>query len=102
MHRSGCAISQALVRTVIVIEVKIAIQALRQRWHGCILFQINVFIFDAAPKAFIENVIKGAAAAVPTDLNACGCERIGKAMRRELDALVGVEDFRFPPEQCLL
>ena len=102
MHGSRRAISQALVRAVIVIEVEIAPQALLQCRHGRILFQINVFIFDAAPQAFIENVIKGASPSIHTDLNACYFERIGKGMRRELDALIGVEDFRFPREQCLL
>ena len=106
MHGSGRAISQALVRAVIVIEVEIAPQALLQCRHGRILFQINVFIFDAAPQAFIENVIKGSArmplGRVHTDLNACYFECTGKGMRRKLDALVGVEDLGFPAEQCLL
>src|SRR5258707_3311156 len=102
MDRSGCAISQALVWTVIVVEVEIALQPVLQRQHGRILCQINGFIFDAAPEALIENVIKGAASSIHTDLNACGDERISKEMSRELSALVGVEDFRFSAKQGLL
>ena len=56
--------------------------------HGVILVEIDVLILDAAPEAFAEDVVEGAAAAIHADLNV-GCEQAGgEGVGRELCALV--------------
>ena len=60
--------------------------------HGVILVEIDVLILDAAPQAFAEYVVEGAASAIHADLDV-GCEQAGgEGIGRELCALVGVED----------
>jgi len=51
--------------------------------------QIDVLIFQAAPKSFDEDVVDPASFAVHADRDAMGLEHTG-----ELTALVTIEDFR--------
>ena len=63
-----------------------------QLTHRFILVEIDVLVFDTAPKAFAVDVVEGAAAAIHADLNV-GCEQAGgEGIGRELCPLVGVED----------
>ena len=76
-----------------VVEVEVCGQPILQLTHCVILVEIDVLVFDAAPQAFAEDVVKGAAAAIHADLNV-GCAQSGsEGIGRELCALVGVEDF---------
>ena len=55
-----------------VVEVEVCGQPSLQQAHCVILVEIDVLVFDAAPKAFPEDVVEGAA--IDADLNV-GCEQ---------------------------
>ena len=78
--------------SLMVAEVEIGGQSSVQLRHCVILVETDIFVLDAAPKAFAEDVVEGAASTVHADLNV-GCEQAdGEGIGRELCALVGVED----------
>ena len=75
-----------------VVEVEIGGQTGLQLTHRVILVEIDVLILDAAPQAFAEDVVEGAASAIHADLDV-GSEQAGsEGIGRELCALVGIED----------
>ena len=65
-------------------------------------FIIDVFVLDRAPETLDEDVVKGAPAPVPADANTRGFQRTSEGVRRELRALVGVEDLRLAALQGLM
>ena len=84
------------MRTFIVVELKVALQALFQLRHRGILVQVDVFIFDGAPEPLHEDIVQG----TPTTVHAHTDPRLLQARREclggELGALVGVKDVRLP------
>ena len=55
------------MRSLIVVEDEIVLQPVLQLMQRVILVEIDVLIFDAAPKAFAKNVIEGGTASVHAD-----------------------------------
>ena len=80
------------MRSFIVVEDEIVLQPVLQLMHRVILDEMDVLIFDAAPKAFAKDIIEGATASVHADLDVGGLQAGGEGIICELCALVGVED----------
>lgn len=59
--------------------------------EGC---EVNALVFDAAPEPFHEDVVMVAALTVHADPDAMFFENACEGLAGELDALIGVEDFR--------
>src|SRR5450759_805045 len=92
MDLGRCAISQALMGTLLVIEPKVLAKSGVQLWHRLVISQVDVFILDGPPKSFDKDVVQGATPPIHTDPHARHFERVGKRMRRELHALIRVKD----------
>ena len=54
--------------------------------------QINLLVFDGAPQPLNEDIVEAAAFAIHADFYAVLFEHVGKGQRRELCALVAVEN----------
>ena len=83
----------------IVIEFKIAFDALVSILHGPIVVQINIFIFERPPEPFNEDIVHGSASAVHADFYAALYKHAGKVVARKLRPLVRVEYIRLPTLQ---
>jgi len=80
------------VESLALIETKISSQTLNRLRHGLVVVQINLFVFDASPEPFNEDVVQCAAATVHADLDLALFENSCKSIARELRALISVED----------
>jgi len=85
---------QGLVATSAVVELEVVAESFPGLGAVLICFEVDLLIFDTAPKPFDEYVIHPRAPAVHADSNAVVVEHAGKCHAGELGALVGVEDFR--------
>ena len=77
-----------------VVELKIAGQPCAERGGGVVRMEIHILVFDAAPKTLDEHVVDPAAFAIHADGHRMGLEHRRKRLRRELGALVRIEDLR--------
>lgn len=75
-----------------VVEGEVAAEAGQGILGRLVIVQIDLLVLDAAPEALDEDVVEGAAAAIHTDLHACGLEARGEREAGELGTLIGVED----------
>ena len=92
MYLSRCPILQALMKPLVVVESKVTGQAGDQSEHGGIIFQVNVLVLDGSPQALDKDVIQGATSAIHTDADVGRFQDTSKGQRRELSALVSVEN----------
>ena len=67
IYLGWCIPSQTIVGTLLIIKNEIHSQGLNELKHRYVFFQVNLFIFDGAPKPFNENVIHGAPSSVHAD-----------------------------------
>src|SRR6266536_855077 len=86
---------------LVVVESEVVLEPSSQFWHGSIVLEVNVLVFDRPPEAFDKDVIEGAATAVHADADASGFEAASEFQGGELHALVGVEDLGMSSEQRL-
>ena len=82
-----------LLWPLFVVESKIRSQPDCQSTHRSVTLEINVFIFDAAPKAFDKDVIKGTNSAIHADDNARALEYGCVDKTRKMRTLVALEYF---------
>jgi len=80
------------MRSGLIVEHQIALQALMRSADGVIRVQIDLLIFDALPESLDEHVISPAAFSVHADLNAVVGQEPRELLAGELAPLVGVED----------
>ena len=77
---------------VLIVEVHPIPDALRCLDDSIIGFQVDLFIFQAAPEALNKHIVHPAALAIHADLNPMGLEHICEALTGKLATLVGVKD----------
>ena len=58
---------QALVRPILVVEGEVLVQAGEQRGYGLILLEVDIFVFDATPEPFHEDIVEAPTASIHTD-----------------------------------
>src|SRR5450432_4259126 len=76
-----------------IVEIEIPPERGSRFRHAVVGPQIDLLIFDRAPKPLDEDVVPPCAFAVHADLDVLGREHAGEGGSRELRALIGVEDF---------
>jgi hypothetical protein len=64
VHLRRRLIAQALVRTLMVVEVEVVMQSRFQLWDRIILHEVDVLVLDRAPQALDENVVQSSAPAI--------------------------------------
>jgi len=101
VHLRWRLIAQALVQTLMVVEVEVVMQSRFQLWDRVILHEVDVLVLDRAPQALDENVVQGSAPAVHAHLDAGSLQDADELDGRELRTLIGVEDSRHSLFQCL-
>jgi len=82
------------MQTLSIVEPEISAQADDGLGHGFVIFDVDVFVFDAAPEPFNEDVIQRTASPVHTDGDLALFENPGEYIARELRTLIRVEDLR--------
>ncbi len=87
---------------LIIVKVKVGVQARFQSRHRLILHQIHMFTLHRALQAFDEDVIHRPASAIHTDANAGLFQRLRKRRGGELHPLARVKDFRLSSHHCRL
>ncbi len=75
-----------------VVEVQIASQGAPGLRAGVLGPQVNFLVLDGAPQSLDEDIVSPATLAVHADTDVVLLEQVGKCQRRELTALVGIED----------
>jgi hypothetical protein len=85
-----------------IIEVEVVLQSPFECRNALILFQINVFIFHAAPQAFHKDIVERPPATIHTDADARLSQATGEGVGCELRTLIGVEDFGLGVTQSLI
>ena len=91
---SGCLVLQALVRTLLVVEVEVCRQPLGRLQSILIAVQVNLLIFDAAPHTLDPDVVQRPTSAIHAYLDILVLEQLGKTWAGELTALICVEHAR--------
>ena len=79
-----------------VVKSEVGFQALVERGDGLIVPKVDILVFDASPQPLHEDVVQGPATAIHADTDAGALQGNGEGHRSELDALIGIEDFRLP------
>src|SRR5262250_2840810 len=102
MNLGWCPIVQALMQSLVVVELEISVQAGFQIGNRCIVLKVNVLILDRPPKPFDEHIVQGAASAIHAHPNVGGFETGGELLGGELIILISVKDVRPAQEQRLL
>ena len=78
----------------VVIEEKIDLQTPLQCRDRRVFLEIDFFIFDTAPQPFDEDIVETPTPAIHADPDVGVLQATGESQRRELGALVGIEDLR--------
>ncbi len=89
-------IIEALVRAFVIVEVEVVEQAEVEFEHGGVSLDVDVFVFDGAPKPFDKNVVQGSAAAIHADTNVLLLQTSSELMGSKLRTLICVENLRSP------
>jgi len=77
-----------------VVKVEIPTNRASRLADGFVDSQIDLLVFDAAPKPFDEHIVPPGPFAIHADGDAVVDKQAGEGRAGELRALVGVEDFR--------
>ena len=87
------AVAERLVRTLVIVEMKVAAQRLEQIGAADEIAGVDQFVLQAAPQALDENVVQGTAPSIHADRDVALLQRRQKVGRGELRTLIGVPDF---------
>ena len=79
---------------LLIIEHQLIVDTLLGLGDTIVGLKINLFVFQAAPKALNKNIIHPSALAVHTDFDAVIFQYIGEMSTGKLTALVAVEYLR--------
>ena len=66
-HLCRHLVIQALVRPILVVEAEVLVQAGEQRGYGLILLEVDIFVFDATPEPFDEDIVEAPTTSIHTD-----------------------------------
>ena len=102
MNLSWCPIIQVLMRSFCVVKHEVKIQSDIQSWYGTIVFDVDVFVLDRAPKTLNEDIVESTAAAIHANLDPNAFKCTSKGASRELNALITVEYIRPAKLQSLV
>ena len=81
------------MRRMRVVPIQIVGNVRPGRAPAVVGLQVDAIVFDTAPQAVDEDVVRPGATPVHGQLAAVSQHDIGEFHRRELAALVGVDDF---------
>src|SRR2546423_4691078 len=87
-----CAIAEALVLALLVVEAEPSPDAGLGFGHSRIGIEVDLLIFEAAPQPLDEDVVHTPALAVHADHDPVPFQGTGEVVASELAALVGIED----------
>jgi hypothetical protein len=65
-------------------------------FHVCVVFEVNLIIFDGPPESFGDDVVQGPAFTVHTDFHFQIQKDLGKIRAGEGCPLIAVENLRLP------
>ena len=82
------------MRTMCVVPTQVVSDVRSGRAHAVVGLQIHPFVFDAAPQALDKDIVTPGAAPVHRQLAAAGENDICEFHRRELAALIRIDDLR--------
>ena len=80
------------MRPELIVEGHVARHPLLGVEDGLVGMEVDLFIFEAPPQPFDEDVVAPASRPIHTDLNSVLFQQPGECLARELAALIGVED----------
>ena len=75
-----------------VVKLEIDLEFLPSLTNRVVRFEIDFFILDAFPETLHENVVHPPPFSIHADEDSSGYKSLGKLIRRELTALVCVEN----------
>src|SRR5438067_6382120 len=90
------------MRTLLVVELEIAGEALPSLTGAAVGVQVHLLLFDGAPEALGEDVVQGAAFAVHADLDAPPLQALQILRAGEVGALITIPDCRTAHRQGLI
>src|SRR5262245_4249779 len=85
-----------------IVELKISTQARGDLWHGFVITDVDVFVFDASPQPLNEDVVQRPASPVHANGDLALFENPGERATGELRTLIRVEDLRLRHMQRLI
>ena len=94
VHLIGRLVIKGLVVPGLIVMPEVPVERLLQVSAILEGSEVDALVFDAAPEPFHEDVVMVAAFAVHADPDAMLFENACEGLAGELDALIGVEDFR--------
>src|SRR5262249_42756420 len=95
-------VSERLMGTLLVVETEISRHARDQCWYPLVFLDIDVLVFHTPPQPLHEHVVQRPPTPVPAHRDPGLLQAAGVIPRRELGALIGVEDLRPAPRQRLV
>jgi hypothetical protein len=89
-----CVVPESLMETLEVVKSEVVSDAQACFPDRCILFEIDLLVFQGTPETFHKDVVVNPSSAVHADGDAFCFQDSGEPAGRELGALVRVEDLR--------
>ena len=93
---------QALMKSLVIVKDKVIAQPSQESRDSLVVKQVKMFIFDSTPQSFDENVVQSPTPTIHADLNAGLFYLVSEDLGCELNALIGIENFRLSEGQGLL
>src|SRR5262245_12703428 len=90
-------VSERLMATLLVAEPEIGLQARDQLGSPLVVLDVDVLVFHTPPQPLHEHVVRRPPTPVPAHRDPGLLQAAGVIPRRELGALIGVEDLRPAP-----
>ena len=75
-----------------IVELEVFVDPVSGLAWRIVLIEIDLFVFEASPEPFREDVVDGPAFSVHADLDVLGLEAIQVAIAGEMAPLIAVED----------
>jgi len=91
-----CAIAEALVRALVIVETEPGANTGLGFGHCQISVKVDLLVFEAAPQPLDKDVVHAPAVAVHADHDPVPFQGAGKVVAGELAALIGIEDLGEP------
>ncbi len=85
-----------------IVNIEIFPKAIMSVNHRRIFLDVNISVFDRPPQTLDKDIVKGPSSPIHADPNSCVQQLLRKIDRRELYALIVIEDLRSPEAQGFL